>query len=496
MKDDKRPGRKRRRLPLAAQIVGLVVAALTVAVFVNVFIVTGERSLAVRLAVRAERIDRLVAAVDYLREREGVEDRQFRALSTRDMVFFTLERRLPVGAETETALGRALRSRLAEDGFGGIVSVRRFRPTEQQIKRLNFVLMRRVAAAREERRGRTPGARLDDREPPPRPLSIFRDERGRIAEVEVVAIEVAEDLWLNAILRTPQPPKFSGSAALALIVILAAVSLTGAVFARRIARPLNQLADAADRFGRGDGARLDGIDGPGEVARVLDAFERMQERLSGLIADQRRMLGAVGHDLRTPLASLRIRLENLEDGAPDKVRMIGIVDEMSRMTEEILDWSRHMAGGEETRMVDLQSLLASVCEDYEALGNPVVWREPEAPPPPFACKPNSLRRAVRNLIDNAVRYGGGADVSLRTTAAGVEIIVDDQGPGVPEAELLSVFEPFVRGEASRNKATGGVGLGLAVVQSVARAHGGRAQLRNRMEGGLRASIVLPAAAAR
>lgn len=485
-----------KRLSLATQIVGLLLGVLGLAVAVNGFLIAGEASLAARLAIRSQRIDRLASAAELLRENGRSDPRAVRALSTPTFLMWTSETPFAAPGQHDSGFVKALASRLAEDELETPIYSRRARPTVAQLSRLR--LLGRGEFRRPVNRDRAEGNMRPAPEGPPPPQPPFADgpsreldEIGdRRIELELVSFQVADGLWLNAAMRMPARRRLTGRAMTSLAIVFLAVGVAGVVIARRIARPLDKLADAADRFGRGDDTPFTDIEGPKEIARTLEAFEAMRERLARLISDQRRVLGAVGHDLRTPLAGLRIRLENLED-SPDKERMIGAVEDMARMTAEILSWSRHVGAGEETVEVDLAAMLEEICADYAAMEHEVRWRPTVARPVLFACKPTALRRAVRNLIDNAVRYGERATVSLDLAQTAISIRVDDEGPGLPEADLQAMFEPFRRGDASRNKETGGVGLGLAVVGSVAAAHGGEARLERRAEGGLRAVIELP-----
>jgi signal transduction histidine kinase len=204
----------------------------------------------------------------------------------------------------------------------------------------------------------------------------------------------------------------------------------------------------------------------------------------------------VGHDLRTPLAAMRITAEFVDD-SDVRDRLTRNLDELQSLTEAVLSAAR--AGpGEDPRRVDLATLIESVCDDLIELNEPVeVDIQGVAP---CSCRPNEIRRAVRNLIENAVRYGGSARVSLKAEPDFFIATIDDDGPGIPEDRLEEVFEPFVRLEKSRNNATGGAGLGLTLTRSIAREHGGDVVLENRRSGGrivgLRASLRLPREKAR
>lgn len=198
------------------------------------------------------------------------------------------------------------------------------------------------------------------------------------------------------------------------------------------------------------------------------------------------MLAAIGHDLRTPITSMRLRSEFVADEETRR-KLLATLDEMQTMTEATLTFAREEAMREETRTVDLSALIESLCADLSDLGWDVTFRNGERIA--YRCRPDALRRAVRNLIENAVRYGQRARVFLASTDNAIEVAVEDDGPGIAEQEFERVFAPFVRLENSRNRETGGVGLGLAIARSIVRGHGGDITLAN--GGGLHATIRLP-----
>jgi signal transduction histidine kinase len=208
-----------------------------------------------------------------------------------------------------------------------------------------------------------------------------------------------------------------------------------------------------------------------------------------MLDEKDRMLGAIGHDMRTPLASLRIRAESMEPAA-EREKVIETLEEMSEMLEETLALARAGRATETIRPIDLNALADAVVEEFVTLGQPVEMAAGDRLV--AEVQPNLLRRALRNLIENAVRHAGSAAVSVRKAGDRVAIEVADDGPGIPEAELANVMEPFVRLEASRNRETGGSGLGLTLARSAAQAHHGRLELENRPQGGLLARILLPA----
>ncbi|MBB4629606.1 sensor histidine kinase [Paracoccus denitrificans] len=210
-------------------------------------------------------------------------------------------------------------------------------------------------------------------------------------------------------------------------------------------------------------------EGTDDIRQTTAAFNRMQTRLFRFIEDRTRMLAAIGHDLRTPLTSLRLRAEFVTDPEIQQ-RMLATIDEIQAMTEATIAFARGEATIEETRTVDLNALIGSLCDDLAEMDQPVAYAEGKKMI--YRCRPDSLRRALRNIIENALRYGGEARVRLYRGSHSVDITVEDNGPGIPEDMHEQVFAPFCRIETSRNRETGGVGLGLAIARTIIRHHGG------------------------
>ena len=227
------------------------------------------------------------------------------------------------------------------------------------------------------------------------------------------------------------------------------------------------------------------------MRQAAHAFNDMQARLQRLLTNRTTMLAALSHDLRTPLTLLRLRIEAQPD-SEDREKMLASIDTLDGMIDATLKYARDTTAPETWRPTDLSALLASIVDDMEDAGMPVGMRP--ADPLVLECQPGGLRRVVTNLIENAIKYGTVARVSLEATPQAARIVIDDDGPGIPEAELLKVFEPFHRLEQSRSRETGGSGLGLAIAQAIAEAHHGAITLTNRPEGGLRAVLSLPRSA--
>ncbi|CAK0763037.1 two-component system, OmpR family, osmolarity sensor histidine kinase EnvZ [uncultured Gammaproteobacteria bacterium] len=259
--------------------------------------------------------------------------------------------------------------------------------------------------------------------------------------------------------------------------------------ARRLTAPLEGFARAAERLGvDGETPPLPET-GPSELRAATRAVNRMQERLSRFVDDRTRMLAAIGHDLRTPLTRLRLRAEFVEDPELQR-KMLSDLDEMEAMLRETLAFARNDAKREARVPIDLADLLQSLCEDRADSGHDAGYQG--APHFTLTCRPVALRRALANLIDNAIHYGGVARVALTTDDNGHALItIDDDGPGIPEAERERVFQPFYRLESSRSRDTGGTGLGLSVARTIVRGHGGDVILHNRNDRGLSAIVSLP-----
>lgn len=304
-----------------------------------------------------------------------------------------------------------------------------------------------------------------------------------------LSVPLADGSWLNVATRYRAPPvEWAWQSIIPTLLAALAIVVVAVLMVRRIARPLTALAAAAERLGRGETVEALQETGPREVRRTTAAFNAMQERLTRFVRDRTVMLAAISHDLRTPITALRLRAE-LVDDAETRGKLLQILEEMQRMTESTLAFAREEAAREDSRRVDLTALVESLCDDLAELGMDVsctgAGREP------LTCRPVSLKRAVRNLIENAVAYGRRARVAVEGSRDNVRIVLDDDGPGIPADDMERVFGPFVRLEGSRSRDTGGIGLGMAIARSIIRGHGGDIALANRPEGGLRATILLP-----
>lgn len=342
--------------------------------------------------------------------------------------------------------------------------------------------------------------------------AVAEDTAAQLHEARV-QVRLADGSWLEF-----ASPRFWRARATPFELMLggaAALGLAGTLLLwlpGRLVRPLEALAEEATRPDDRLHPRPLTEDGPEEVAAVARAFNRTRDALRDTLEGRTHLLAAIGHDLRTPATRLRLRAEYVEDETL-RTKMMADIDEMAAMIAATLEFLGDDVLREEVEVVAFASLLQSLCDDYADTGSPVVYHEP--PPLQFesvrtifgggerrdrfdqprplrlAGRPSSLRRAFANLIDNAIKYGERAHVAVDADAAEITVEVCDDGPGIPESELSKVFKPYVRLEGSRNRKTGGNGLGLSIVKSIVEAHQGRIELSNRPSGGLRVRVTLP-----
>lgn len=319
---------------------------------------------------------------------------------------------------------------------------------------------------------------------------------GRVENGMLIEAALSDGHWLLVASTLDLPPtidpvatEFSrASFATWLVLSVLLAVLLSMLAARRLIKPLSELAIAVEQLGgSGDAPQLLPR-GPREVQGTMRAFNRMQERLRRFNEDRTRMIAAMSHDLRTPLTRLRLRAELVED-RDQQQKMLVDLDLMGEMIESVLSFARDDAKHEPRSLVDLSALVEGICQDASDAGEPVTFLGPRGVT--ISCRPTALRRAVSNLVDNAVKYGRSATVTLTPEIARAVITVDDEGPGIPRSEREKVFEPFYRIESSRDPDTGGVGLGLSVTRSIIWEHGGDVSLANRKGGGLSARLMLP-----
>jgi signal transduction histidine kinase len=258
---------------------------------------------------------------------------------------------------------------------------------------------------------------------------------------------------------------------------------------RTINQPLDRFARAAERVGVDVHSPPLGVHGPLQLQRAIHAFNEMQERLQRLLTDRTLMLGAISHDLGTPLTRLRLRVET--DRADDKEKMLADIEAMQIMLTSALSFVRGVDDAESRQIVDLDSLLQTVCDLVSDLGGDVSYGAPKRSN--YYCKPQAMLRALTNVVTNAAKYGEHASVTLQHIPdSGFAIAIEDDGPGIPNNEKTKVFEPFYRTDEARESDRQGMGLGLSIARSIILAHGGTIELFDREPHGLMVCIFLPA----
>lgn len=306
----------------------------------------------------------------------------------------------------------------------------------------------------------------------------------------MVSLQATDVGWLNfaAPIETSEP-FWSWRFVLALLVMLLAVTVLSALVVHHLTKPLAIFARASHQLGVNVNAPPIPENGPAEVRSAARAFNEMQERIRRFIEDRTRMIAAISHDLGTPITRLRLRAEFVEDKGQQH-KMLADLDDIQRMVASALAFARDDNAVEPRMIVDVRTLLQRVCDDVSDTGKEVSITVGNAAVP-YACRPAALRRALTNLIENAVKYGQRARVLLEDHPDSVLITIDDDGPGIPTDLREEAFKPFRRLESSRSRETGGTGLGLTVARTIIFAHGGDVELTNRNEGGLKVEVRLP-----
>jgi signal transduction histidine kinase len=278
------------------------------------------------------------------------------------------------------------------------------------------------------------------------------------------------------------------------LLIFALVFGAIALIVGRITRPLKALTLRLERFGQTRDAddQLE-PEGPDDVRRLIEAHNAMEARVASLLDEKDVMLGAIGHDLKTPLAALRVRIESVEDDT-ERAKMAATIEDITRSLDDILSLARVGRPSDPLEPTDLSALVAGVAEEFEDMGEPVTFAGAERIV--LSLRATWLRRAVRNLVVNALRYGQAARISLAREGNRAVIRIEDDGPGIADGQMGRMLEPFTRGEPSRSSTTGGAGLGLTLARAIAEQHGGVLRLENRRDAagtvtGLTATISLP-----
>ena len=305
----------------------------------------------------------------------------------------------------------------------------------------------------------------------------------------VLLMQLNDGSWLSF---TPSQRSWGMSAALRFAVVVAlglvAAWLVARFATRQLADPLQRFTSAVQRFGTDLNAPAIEIEGPREIRQAIIAYNTMQAKIQQFIAERTLMLASISHDLRAPLTRIRLRCEFIED-IDQQRKLIRDTDEMQSMINSALGFFREEGLGEKATTFDLSELLQTVIDDYSDQGIAVDFSGP--PHLVYFGRPVGIKRMTTNLLENAVKYARHPRIELINGKCSICIEVSDEGPGIPDSELENVFVPFFRLEPSRNRDSGGVGLGLSSARAMARQHGGELLLRNRIGGGLIAQVELP-----
>lgn len=322
-----------------------------------------------------------------------------------------------------------------------------------------------------------------------RPMHQAMLEQGTEPVALHISIGLSDGNWLNVRTMFHQPPiqvAWSTWITLGTSIVLTAAALLWAL--RRITYPLAKLSAAAERLGRGEAVDDLTPTGPREVQTLTQAFNRMRERLTRFVSERTRILAALSHDLRSPLTAMKLRIELLNVDE-NQQRLQRIVDEMQEMVEATLAFARGTASHEPHIVFDISDLVHEVTDEFDG----GVTLPDQLPLLAVRAQRINMKRVLRNIVENALRYAGSATIRAGENRDMAEIWICDEGPGIPEDKMEEVFDPFVRLEDSRSRETGGTGLGLTIARTLVRANGGDIRLLNRLEDGLCVEIALPLA---
>ncbi len=314
---------------------------------------------------------------------------------------------------------------------------------------------------------------------------LAREEIDRImrANLLVVGVRTEENSsWIISRVRAPRPENVLLTPVLVQTIIIYIVVMAAvALILRRITRPLAALTRRLERFAATQDVEGQlAPSGPEDMQRLIIAHNAMESRIAALLDEKNVMLGAIGHDLKTPLAALRVRIESVTDDV-ERGRMAATIEDIVHTLDDILSLARVGRPSDPLERTELSALMFSVIEEYEDMGEPVEVGDTARMA--LELRPTWIRRALRNLIGNALRYGERARVSLSRAEGRAVILIEDDGPGIPDDAIADMMNPFTRGDPSRNSATGGAGLGLALARAIADQHGGALVLSNRLSAG-------------
>lgn len=461
---------------LTGRMVLVTIVAVLVSYAVAFAIYSNERGAALRRAAEQSVIERVAFTAERLRQipaerRADVAD-QIRDFSIRYSVAGAPALEQSGAGARVSRITRGISERLANADVRA-----QARTVEGPSRR-----WRRPPREAEEDEHDRPRVRIRADRPDPADAPLVRSTEVTIS----VRLDAAS--WLNARARLPGPRPAPIGVLAAAIVSVIVVGVGAALVSRQIGRPLADLAAAARALGAGQANVAARVSGPDDVRRASSAFNAMAERLGRQLNRQRQMLWALSHDLRTPLTAIRLRAELVDDEAT-RQRLLASVEEMERLTEQALSLARAGASEEARTNVDIAEIARTLCGELQDIGVDVRADAPTAVT--AECRPSEIARALRNLAENAAKYAGSGIMRVTRSENGEALVeVIDEGPGVPEELLAKLAAPFFRADAARSE-TNGAGLGLAIAQAIAEAHGGRLALENRKPRGFAATLVLP-----
>ena len=463
---------------LTSQMIALLLGALVIAQIANFLIFTDERRAAIRSVERTQILERTASLIDLIEHSpSGLHDRMVQAASSRKLYYWLSEislipKSLPQGNHEWI-------SRLKDLLNKNEVSELRFMLPQQDALWKTKIREMPAGVENPALQIKIPGSSF--------PLSLSEVDTPGL----LISARLKDGRWLNVGMGiTPSLGRWAMPTLISMVLTGGSICLIVILMVQRLTRPLKKLTEVAERVGRGESITPLSEEGPVDIRQTIRAFNRMYERLQRFVQDRTRMLAAISHDLRSPITSLRLQVELMKEQEA-REKMLETLEDMQRMTEATLAFARDEASTEVSRSVDLNALIDSLCQDLADMGMDVKFENAEKTP--YTCRPTSLKRALRNVIENAVNYGGRAGVKLQQNDTEFQIAIQDDGPGIPEQDFERVFQPFVRLEESRNKQTGGIGLGMAIARSIVRKHGGDMSLANTTGGGLTVTIHLPEA---
>ena len=447
---------------LASQFIWLLLFTLLISQVITAFILINERKEALTVLNRKGNMNRIISTVRVLEESpKELHKKILHAVSSENMQYWfkTPDKDQMVNA---LKLDQEFLDRFTKYGINKLLIVN---STDNEIKRKKHSFSKKINNSR------------------------YDSYPHKQFEWSQIAIQLKDGRWLNVASRFhPTPPFWSVANLISLVITGGLLVLLSIFMIRRITKPLSQLTQAAKKLGCGDTVDKLNETGPEDIKTASIAFNQMNERLERFITDRTNMLAAVSHDLRTPITTLRLRTELMDEG-PTQTAFLNTLDEMQAITDSTLSFIREDNSTEPNQLIDLNMMLKTICDDFIMKGKDVNLESETSHF--YLCRSLAMKRALVNLIENAINYGKQTQITIEKSASELKINISDQGPGIDEKNIEEVFKPFVRLDKSRNHAKGGMGLGLAITRSIIRNHGGEIILVNKTEGGLLAIVSLP-----